>query len=212
MIHRRACLSFLLSEKIKLRVVRDFDPKQMDSREETELRHVLCSGRLMKKIKKVELYERKKEEERLAEFTMVMPKEIGNEQRHVLDQNERHEIRFTEFEMREDYDIAYDREACDWEYDESLQEFSLHKHDKQINPDEYLLALGNKGHSKRADTTDLQNQEEATELRDFDSYIENYKQVMYDLGYIKCKDNPYTVAITIKRGDELETIPPTDIR
>lgn len=196
-------------EEIKLRVVQDFDPKQMNVVEKKELQRVLCKGRLVKKIEKSELYERTKEEERLAEITMVT-NEIGDEQRCVLNKNERQQHRFAEFDMRKDYDIVYDREVPvhNWKDNGSLQEFRLTKQDKQINPKDELLALGNEGHIK----PDIQNQEEAIKLGDFDSYIAGWKQLMYDTGYMQYKDNPYTTAITIKRGDELETIPPTNIR
>lgn len=43
--------------------------------------------------------------------------QMGHEQQS---NNERHPHRFEEFEMRNHYDLVYDREAIDWEGNETL--------------------------------------------------------------------------------------------
>src|SRR5688572_8918876 len=104
----------------------------MNQREKMELEINLISRKLVKNKKEIESSSIS-EEDSLDEFTPIT-KEIGDDKRHVLNQNESRQIRSEGFEMiTHDY-IEHNRELCDWEDNDKLNELLLPKQGKQINP------------------------------------------------------------------------------
>ena len=160
----------LLSEEIKLRVVRDFDPTQMNFREKISLKYHLTGSRpILAKIRKeIELNKRKKEIERLAEFGNVTRNKLATEQEDLLKTSGFDESSFSgapdggEWEQEDDRATSWDSDDLDENYD--------------------------------SDYVD----------ENYDSESEDWDQ-NYNSAY------PCSEALTIKRGDEVETIPSANI-
>lgn len=200
----------LLPEEMKLCAVRDFDPKHMSFREKMQLNNLLqCLGLKMEggKIELSNTYH-----STLKEYSNIT-KEI--------DQNIRHKHGF------DDTEYTCNREVSDLHANKNLPELAVPIQDKQINPEKELMVLENKSYINTLQGRILIEHLSVTN-KICESYIihgikghhQRYIRPIY-----KKKEQEHTkegvwhlkrmdlcaVALTFKRGNKIETIPPVNI-
>lgn len=129
-------MPLFLLDKIKLRAINDFDPKQMSTREKTELNFILERTRVIE--------------------------QIGRD--YILDHAEDSLYQFERFEMRNHGDAEYSRDISDDENSVNSKEFGASRHAKQINSEDELKALKVKVCSRREGQYAIGHQKEVTTL------------------------------------------------
>ena len=229
-------MPLFLLDKIKLRAINDFDPKQMSTREKTELNYILERTRVIE--------------------------QIGRD--YILDHDEDCQHQFERFEMRNHGDDEYSRDIIsDDENSVNLKEFGPSRHVKGINPEEELKALKVKVCSRREGQFAIGHQKEVTTLEELKNMaqkecIREQNDLQYTCHfedhYYSEKGNPpaavsefelhfqsekesarkedwelvscrldesddsddevelYAAALAFKRGDKMEAIPPENCR
>lgn len=148
--------AIIFLDKIKLHAIHDFDPKQMSKREKRELSVTLQRARVTE--------------------------QVGPEQRNMLDRIEKYQHRFERYEIKKNGDIEYDRKKSDFfrTYDdnENLKECSISMQHKQIKPENDLRVLKIKVYSRKEETSDIQEQEEAIKMKDLKTIIGQKELIM----------------------------------
>lgn len=131
------------------------------------------------------------EKQRLEEVTTVT-EQIGDDQRH----NDRRQHRGEKLEIGKDDASGPEGVIYDREDDEILNEFGLSRHARQSNSDGDLTTLIITGYSVSSNIQDLEDACFAEDL---------------EMDFHEDEDELYTAALSIKSGDQMETIPPANI-
>lgn len=199
--------SVSVAEKIKLRAVYDFDPKQMSHREGIALNYCLRNKGMIIESEYIEL-SNTLQGRILMEYFDVW-KKIGYEKCIILHTNEGYQHEREKVEMRRHDATEYEAKVYDCEGDEKLHELSLPIQKKQINPENEVTTLENKDYSIIVKTSDIQIQEEAIKMeelttvmgeRELDTHQEDLNDTSSQL------EGEDSLILTFNRGDKMETI------
>lgn len=186
----------------------------MGYRDKMKLKDFLKSqGLLKEKEHEVVRIDQNSDETQLKNFIDLI--KMDEEQRHVLPTSEKRPHRFQNLQMREKYDILYDRELCYSEDNGNLGEIGFPEQDNYINP-EIELSLENKQRITEDNTPNNGIGEESSIMDDMETpekkdYLISESAVLENKNHLNGSPrsetvNPYKFVLSFRRGDAMETV------
>lgn len=208
-----------LPEKIKVRAVRDFEPKLMSYREKAEVGYFLRIRKLTNKREEIGL-KSNLNRGRSEENTKVTGGK-GHKQRHS-DKSVRQRPWSESLEMSKHYSMEYNKDIYNSEDNEEVKESDLSRQESLMNPKDEVTTLRNKEYTKEEERSDIQNQEEAIKMEELETAVQKLKLITdkdalrktsrFDDESPESKTvDPYAMVLACKRGDKMETLPPANV-
>lgn len=205
-----------------MRAVRDFDPRQMGYRDKMKLKDFLKSQGLVKKKETVRVeisqYSDKAQIKKLIDFL-----KMAEEHRKVLPSvtSEKRQHPFENLEIREQYDILYDRELSFSEGNGNLREMGFPCQDNDANPTNESMSSENKHCTTEEHTSENGKREDSSKMgatkmlekKEFLFTDQGFMEKTTHLGLNESSEtvSPYKCVLTFRRGDKMETITPANI-